>query len=86
MPAMKTRPPIDAMLKVEKSLRDAGSSVKIREILASAASSGEIDEYWFDFILLIAAFWLRKCGEKQDSIALIKEKCAWHGWAYEGFR
>lgn len=86
MPAMKTPPPISAMLKAERSLRDACSSTKIREILTVTASSREIDEYWFDFILLIAAFWLRKCGEKQDSVALIKEKCAWHGWAYEGFR
>lgn len=84
MPQMRSLPPLQKMLSLESLLRSAETATQIYSVVDSAA--GEIEPYWFDFILLLAAFWLRKRGAKQESVAIIKDRCAWSGWAFEGFR
>ena len=84
MPAMTSLPPLDKMLALESQIRSAQIADQIRQILTRASS--DIDPYWFDFILLLGAFWLRKRSTKEESAAFVRERCAWSGWSFEGFR
>jgi len=54
MPEMKSKPPLEKMLQAEQDLRSAASVSDVENVLSRASS--EIDEYWFDFIVLIGAF------------------------------
>lgn len=83
VPAMKTPPPIAAMLRAESQMRAATTVSDVDRAITSVA--GEIDEYWADHSRLLGAFWVKKLGDIGAARDLVS-RCSWSHWGDGVFR
>jgi thymidylate synthase len=79
MPEMKTLPPLEWMSSIEMMMRSMDNTEKLKQLL-SLAKTSEIDDYWYDWLILLASNAASKLGDKTLQRELINSAC------FEGYR
>jgi hypothetical protein len=79
MPAMPSLPLCDELMVYEKELTTASTAMQVRNVVSKFEMCG-YDEYWTDWIRLLASHRVAKLGETQLQQALMSET------SYFGFK